>query len=111
MAGRPTEGGGVEAALILKELESLTQRVRGLVLKQPELREAVTFAVWPDEHDPHEVGPLYVKMDQNGVRLWWLGTEREGEPEADVSWTALRRFHQVENEIEQSEARRTGARG
>lgn len=103
---KATKNGGVEAQLILKELESLADRVRKVVLKQPELQDPVSFAVWPREPDPHESGPLYVQMDQNGLRIWWLGTEQDCEPDAVVCWTDLRKFHQVENDIAQSEEMR-----
>lgn len=96
----------VEAQMVLRELERLTEQVRGLVLKQPELREPVTFSVWPRESDPHQAGPLYVEMDQNGARLWWLGTERDDSPEAVVCWSALRHFLEIEDAIPDLEAMR-----
>jgi hypothetical protein len=100
------EPGPVEAQIILNELERLSDQVRSLVLKQPELREPVRFAVWPDESDPHEYGPLYVEMSQSGVRLWWLGTEREDEPESEWSWMDLRYFADRERDLPELEKMR-----
>lgn len=100
------DSSAVEAQIILHELERLSEQVRRLVLKQPELNEPVRFAVWPDESDPHEAGPLYVEMSRSGIRMWWLGLEDESHPEWEWSWKDARDFAGAEREIPQLEEMR-----
>lgn len=96
---RPTVAGTVDMRMALEELERVTEQIRAVCLGQPELREAVTFSVWPEESDPDECGGILVRMDQAGIRMWWLGAERS-DPEWDVSWTDLRHFAKATNAIE-----------
>lgn len=71
-----------------------------------ELISPVTFSIMPEESDPHEAGPLFVEMDADGARIWWLGTEGEEEPEAAFSWSELRHLEAVARLIEDNEALR-----
>lgn len=48
----------------------------------------ILFEVDPDESDPHECGPLNVRIDRQGIAMAWTGAS--GQPEWQRSWKDLR---------------------